>query len=151
MKISLIAGIVTLSAAAVFAVDFEKNYTKDFSVPASMKDIAQRNDRNWEATKTALDSTLPTSITAAINTAKAASTNITDGLFRSGVCTSGGTITFSAATRSTPTVVATIVGIPRMADGTATNSALYLSSCSTAGFTMGSIPAITNQIYYLAY
>lgn len=146
----LMTAVFAMCAATALAVDVETVVDANFSVPASVKPAMQKVDRNTAALKSAVETGVTTA-TANLGTAKTFATNTVDALVRSGVCTSGGAITFAKATRATPTVVGTWVGQPRMSDGTATNSVLYLSACSTAGFTFLSMPPCTNQIYYFAY
>lgn len=62
---SKIVGLVLMVAIPVLAVDFEQNFVPGFSVPASMVEVAKKNDRNFAAAKTAIEATKTTADAAA--------------------------------------------------------------------------------------
>ena len=178
----ILFALAMVASVTAMAVDVETIVDNKFSTPGSVKPAFEKVDRNTAALKVAVEAVKVTSDAAQpadsdltdladgsltgskVGTGIAAGnvttgslpanvmTNVLNGMFRSGVCTNGETISFVPAMAATPTVVGAYIGIPRNGDGTVvTNCHFYLDSVSVNSFKFESLEVVTNKIYFFAF
>jgi hypothetical protein len=75
-KLIALIAIAALPALPVFALDIEKNFVPGFSVPASMVEVAKKNDKNFAATKSAVEALQAKTATVATGITVVYTTNV---------------------------------------------------------------------------